>query len=150
MIGRTLNHARKTRGQRRGNAIIELAVTLTILTNLAFGLVEFGYFYYVKNALVTAAHLGCRQAILPLSTNTGTTASVNAALTPYNFPSSSCTVSITDTSGNALTLANIYTVGTYVEVKVTATWSVIGAGFRPLSLISGSKVVTGACVMAHE
>jgi hypothetical protein len=58
-------------------------------------------------------------------------------------------VSITNTSGNALT-AGTATAGTQIEVTVSATWSTIGAGFRPMNLIGGTKTVKGVCVMRKE
>lgn len=149
MMGRTLIHARRARRTRYGNAILQMAFTLAILLNLTFGVVEFGYYFYVKNAFAIASRLGCRQAVLPGSTNTNVTSEVSTALAPFKFPASSYTVSITDTSGNALTLSNVK-LGTNVEVELSATWSVIGAGFRPLTLIGGSKVVKNFCVMTHE
>ncbi len=36
-------------GRNRGGAIIELALTFTVITSLTFGLVEFGYYFRVKN-----------------------------------------------------------------------------------------------------
>ncbi len=43
---------------RRGNAVLEMALVLPILLLLAFGMVEFGYFFYVKNNLQGAAREG--------------------------------------------------------------------------------------------
>ena len=34
--------------RRRGNAVIEAALILPVLLMLAFGVVEYGYFFYVK------------------------------------------------------------------------------------------------------
>ena len=46
------------RGNRRGAAILEMALTLGLLLNLTFGMVEFGYYFYVKNSFANAAREG--------------------------------------------------------------------------------------------
>ena len=75
-----------------------------------------------------------------------TTAAQNAMV---GFNTANYTVSVTDTSGNALA-AGTASAGTQIEVTVSATWSTIGAGFRPMNLIGGTKTVKGVCVMRKE
>lgn len=137
------------RGKRRGTAILEMALTITVLLNLTFGMVEFGYYFYVKNAFESASREGVRAAMVPGGTTSAATTAVTNALAAYKFPGSSVTATVTDTSGNTLD-PSVQSQGTAIQVNVKATWSVIGAGFRPLSLIGGSKVVTGYCVMQKE
>jgi Flp pilus assembly protein TadG len=112
-------------------------------------MVEFSYFFYVKNAFQNAAREGVRSAMTPSGTTSSATTAVTNALASYHFPTSSVTATVTDTSGNTLDPSTA-AIGTAIQVNVTATWSVIGAGFRPLTLISGSKTVTGLCVMQKE
>lgn len=137
------------RGKRRGSAVLEMALVLALLLNLTFGMVEFSYYFYVKNAFENAAREGVRAAMITGGTTTTATTAVTNALAAYNFPASSVTATVTDTSGNTLD-PSVAAIGTAMRVNVTATWSVVGAGFRPLTLISGSKVVTGTCVMEKE
>jgi Flp pilus assembly protein TadG len=142
--------SRLRRGFRRGGSLIETAICLGILLNLTFGAVEFGYYFYVKNMLDGAAREGCRAGIPPSAgSNTVVTSAVTGALTTCNFPNGCVTTAVTDTSNNAIDVSTV-AVGTQIQVKVTATWSVIGAGFRPLNLIGGTKTVTGLCVMRKE
>ncbi len=112
-------------------------------------MVEFGYCFYCKNTLAGAAREGARNAITPGATAAGVTTAVGNALASTHWPTSYYTISITDTSGNALNLANV-TAGTSVEVSVSGTWGTLGKGFSPLQLISTSKQVTGVCVMRKE
>lgn len=126
-----------------------MALTLGILLNLTFGMVEFGYYFYVRNMLCDAAREGARAAIVPGAQNSDVTAAVNNTLGTCKFPAGSVTTSITDTSGNALTVSST-SGGTPIQVSVTATWGAIGVGFRPLNLISAAKSVAGACVMRKE
>lgn len=137
------------RRKRFGGSIVEMALTLTILTNLTFGMVEFGYYFYVQNAFSNAAREGCRAGLIPAGYNTNVSTAVSNALTGYKFPANSYSVSVTDTSGNSIE-AGTTAANTPIQVTVSATWSVIGAGFRPLNLIGGSKVVKGVCTVNKE
>jgi Flp pilus assembly protein TadG len=142
-------HKTRRRGNRRGGAILEMALTLGLLLNLTFGMVEFGYYMYVKNEFANAAREGVRAGMVPGATNTSVTTAVTSALSGCNFPSGSYSTSITDTSGVADDVSTD-TRGTAIEVTVSATWGTIGNGFRPLKLIGSSKTISATCVMAKE
>ena len=148
-MNRTIQTYRGRRGNRRGGAILEMALTLGLLLNLTFGMVEFGYFFYVKNSFANAAREGARAGIVPGAVTSDVTTAVTNALANCNFPANSYTTTITDTSNNTLSLASASS-GTSVQVNVTATWGTIGAGFRPMKLMSTTKSVTGLCVMRKE
>ena len=45
---------------RRGGAILEAALVLPILLALSFGMVEYGYYFFVKHTLQGAARDGAR------------------------------------------------------------------------------------------
>ena len=53
--------ARQTR--RRGSEILEAALVLPLLLVLAFGTVEFGYYFYLEHNFQSAAREGVRAAI---------------------------------------------------------------------------------------
>ena len=72
---------------RRGNAIIEAALVVPILLSLAFGTVEFGYYFFVRNNLQGAAREGARAAILASATNTDVTSAVSMACRTPATPS---------------------------------------------------------------
>ena len=127
---------------RRGNAVLEAALVVPILLYLAFGTVEFGYFYYVKNNVQGAAREGVRAAIPPGATNTDVTTAVSAQMTAAGLQASGYTV--TTNPSNVSGLAP----GTSVTVSVQCTWGTVG--LRPLQLISSSKLVKGQAVMRKE
>jgi Flp pilus assembly protein TadG len=154
------------RRRRHGAAVLELALTLAILLNLTFGMVEFGYYFFVKNTCQGAARDGARAGIVTgatystTNTSASITTSVQTAMSAAGFGTSSpkYTFSVYDdttdpTHASPITtdagLAAVST-GDALEVDVQGTWSTIGAGFRPLSLIGSSKVVLGTAVMRHE
>jgi Flp pilus assembly protein TadG len=137
----------RRRGNRRGGAILEMAITLALLLNLTFGMVEFGYYMYVKNAFANAAREGARAGMVPGATNSNVTTAVTNALTACKFPTSSYTTAISDGGSNDVSQD---TQGTAITITVSATWGTIGAGYRPLSLISSSKTLSAACVMSKE
>jgi len=127
---------------RRGNAVLEAALVIPILLYLAFGTVELGYFFYVKNNVQGAAREGVRAGIPPGATNTDVTSAISSQMTAAGLQSSGYTV--TTTPSNVSGLAP----GTTVTVQVQCTWGTVG--LRPLQLISASKLVKGQSVMRKE
>jgi Flp pilus assembly protein TadG len=140
------------RNARRGGAILEMAIVLSLAMTLTFGMVEFAYYFYVKNSFEGAAREGVRAGAVFAASNSNITTAVTNALntTGWNTASPPYTVSITDTSGNAISDISTITSGSQFEVTLKATWGTIGAGFRPLGLIGTGKVVTATCVMRKE
>ena len=139
----------RRRNGRRGAAIIEMALVLTLLLNLTFGMVEFGYYMYVKNSFANAAREGVRACMVPGAVNSDVTTAVTNALSGAKFPANSYSSSITDTSGNSLDVSTT-TQGSSIEVTVSGTWGTVGNGFRPLKLIGSTKTVSSLCVMRKE
>jgi len=127
---------------RRGNAVLEAALVVPILLYLAFGTVEFGYFFYVKNNVQGAAREGVRASIPPGATNTDVNSAVSSQMTAAGLQGSGYTV--TTIPANVSGLAS----GTNVTVTVQCTWGTVG--LRPLQLISTSKIVKGQAVMRKE
>src|SRR5690349_10293272 len=56
--------------RRRGSEVLEAALVFPILLALAFGTVEFGYYFYVEHNLESAAREGARAAV-PAGLSTG-------------------------------------------------------------------------------
>jgi Flp pilus assembly protein TadG len=136
--------SRPARRRRRGNAVVELALTLGILLNLAFGIVEFGYYFFVKNTLEGAAREGARAAVVPGAIQQNVTDAVTTAMSAAGLGSSGYSTTTTPSDVSAATS------GQAVTVNVTCTWGTVGAGFRPLKLIGTSKSVLGVAVMRKE
>jgi Flp pilus assembly protein TadG len=126
-----------------------MALVLPILLALAFGTVEFGYYFYVKHNVQAAAREGARAGIVPSATNTNVTDAVLASMQAAGFNSTQYTVAITDTATPpvAINVASV-AAGTAVKVTVTCNWGTVG--MRPLGLIGSSKNVVGATVMRKE
>lgn len=67
---------------RRAVAAVELAIVTPVLLTMLFGIVEFGWVFTVRQALVTAAREGARTASLPGST----VADVQTRISDYTQP----------------------------------------------------------------
>jgi Flp pilus assembly protein TadG len=122
--------------------VLEAALVLPVLLSVAFGTVEFGHFFYIKNTLQGAAREGCRAAIVSGSTNADVTAAVNKQLTMAGLNTAQYTVTTSPATVSTVTA------GTSVSVTVSAPWGTVG--MRPVGMISSGKTVSGACVMRHE
>ncbi len=130
--------------RRWGGAVLEAALVLPVILSLAFGTVEFGYFFYVKHTLQGAAREGARASIVSGATQSDVTTAVANYMTASGLSSSGYTV--TTTPSNIASAA----VGTSVQVQVQCTWGTVGKGFSPLGLIGIAKTVAGATVMRKE
>jgi Flp pilus assembly protein TadG len=138
---------RSSRQRQRGNAVLDMALVLPILLALAFGTVEFGYYFYVKHNVQAAAREGARAAIVPSAVAGDVTTAVQNVMTAAGLGSSGYTTSVTDVNGNAINLSTA-TAGTAIKVTVQCTWGNVGV--RPLGVISSTKIVTGNTVMRKE
>ena len=67
------------RGRRPGGAVLDMALVLPVLLYLAFGTVEYGYYFYVKHNVQSAAREGARAAIVPSATAGDVTTAVSVA-----------------------------------------------------------------------
>ena len=139
-------HGSPRRRARRGASILEFALVLPILLMLAFGVVDYGYFFYVKNTVQGAAQSGARAAIPGTAANSDVTTTVSNILTAAGLQSSGYTVTTSPADVSAAAA------GTAVTVNVSVSWSKVG--FRALASgyggISASKVITGSATMRKE
>lgn len=138
---------RLVRRRRPGAAVLDMALVLPILLALAFGTVEFGYYFYVKHNVQAAAREGARAGIVPSATNANVTDAVTASMTLAGMSSGQYTVAITNTSNAPINVATA-AAGTPVKVTVTCNWGQVG--MSPLGIISSAKSVIGATVMRKE
>ncbi|HEY2588113.1 MAG TPA: TadE family protein, partial [Tepidisphaeraceae bacterium] len=72
---------------RRGGSMLELMLVLPILLMLSFGVVDYGYYFYLKNTLQGAAQAGARAAIPGTATNTNVTTAISNILTAAGISS---------------------------------------------------------------
>ena len=143
---RFLFAARRGTTRRRGSSVLELCLVLPILIMLSFGVVDYGYFFYVKNTIQGAAEAGVRTAIPPTATNANVTTVITNMMTAAGLQSSGYTVTLSPTD------VSTAAAGSSVSVTITITWG--NVSFKALSSgyggISNSKAVTGAAVMIKE
>jgi len=149
--------SRRIRRRRSGAAVLELALTLSLLFLVTFGLVEFGYYFYVKNTMEGAAREGCRAGIVAGGTLTAVNSAIQNQL-QVAFPSAApgyamanYTITYTDSStGSSVGTLSSMPIGDTLTVQLTATWGTVGAGFRPMALIGTSKQLICASSMRKE
>ena len=140
--------ARGLSGARRGNAVLELVLSLGLLLTLTFGSVEFGYFFFVKNAAQGAAREAARVAVVPAATNAEVTAAATNSLTAAGFAPGSFTINIRNAADTADVNVATLAAGDAVRVGVSGTWQTVGV--RPLGLIDAAKIVRGVALMRKE
>ena len=67
----------RRRPRSRGAAVVEFAVVLPLLMLILFGILEYGYIFFVQQTLTNAAREGCRISILQSTTNYAAPGGVN-------------------------------------------------------------------------
>ena len=130
----------------RGASVLEMALVLPILLMLSFGIVDYGYFFYVKNTVQGAAQAGARAAIPSAATNSSVTTVVSNMMTAAGLQNSSYTVTLNPTD------VSTAAAGSAVSVTVSVTWSNVGLHALPTAMggISNSKQIVGTAVMIKE
>jgi hypothetical protein len=108
--------------------------------------VDYGYYFYLKNTLQGAALSGARAAISSTATNTTVTTAISTSLTAAGLTSSQCTVTFSPTDVSTVTA------GSSVTVTITCTWSTVGTHALSSSFggISDAKQIVGAAAMRKE
>jgi Flp pilus assembly protein TadG len=125
-----------------GNAVLEAALVIPVLSSLAFGTIEFGHFFFVKHTVEGAAREGARAAIVSTAVNADVTTAVGNVMTAAGFASSKYTLTLSPTNISGMAA------GSNVTVTVQCTWGTVG--IRPLGLMPTTKTVTGTAVMRRE
>lgn len=93
----------------RGSVMVEMAVAVTLLVFLIFGIVEFGRAFFIANVLNNAAREGARKAVV--TTNTATFES-----TVKNYITTNCLP--IDQAGVTITITGTRVTGNPITVKV--------------------------------
>jgi Flp pilus assembly protein TadG len=137
--------------RRRGNAVLDMALVLPILLMLAFGVVEYGYYFFVKNNVQAAAREGARAAIVPAATYQNVVDAVGNVMTAAGLNNTGYTITVTDSAGGAISMTTV-AAGTSIKVSVQCTWGSVGVHPLPevLGGMSPTKVVKSATVMRKE
>lgn len=131
---------------RRGASVLEMALVLPILLMLSFGVVDYGYFFFVKNTVQGAAQAGARAAVLASATNADVTNIITTAMTAAGMQNSGYTVTLNPSDVSTATAGNP------VTVTISVSWGTVGLHALSSSMggISNSKQIVGAAVMRKE
>ena len=122
----TNNLSRRARGDRRGAALVELAIVMPILCLLTLGLMEYGWVFMKISQVNQAARYGVRIAVRPDATTENVESAVASLMTQAGIKSSDYTVTYSDIA---------VAVGQPVSVHVTVNYDKItltGTGLVPL------------------
>lgn len=140
----------KSNQQRRGAAIIEMAVCLPILMVFVLGIIEFGQGYLAKHLLANACRMGARMAIVDGATNAAVETKVKQFFAdslrgdPENVV---VTFEVAKTDGTDGTDISSATTGDICTVTASIT-------FDSVALISGGFLnglsLQSECTMEHE
>lgn len=146
-------HRRKanTQADRRGSAMVEVAVCFPVFLLIILGVIEFGRAMSVNQLLNSAARIGCRAAVLDGSSNSAVSTAVKSHVaSTVGCNSSSVTVTITTTNGTtgaAISDVSSAQTGDVIRIGVAVPFSSVSwAVARYLSTSS----VKGECSMQHE
>jgi Flp pilus assembly protein TadG len=132
------------RRTRRGSEVLEAALVFPILLALAFGTVEFGYYFYVEHNLESAAREGARAAI-PAGLNAGqradeVEAAVDRVMTASGYQAADYEIEVNDPFDTD-----------YIQVKVKMHWSNVNEGLKPMRMIKPKNdLVEGVATMRLE
>ena len=134
----------RRRHSQRGNALIEFALTFTVLFPLFYGTFEFGYAFYVYNQLVNAARSGARYA--SLETYSSSTSDPTAGFTGavQNVVVYGQTTAQTKPLVPGLTAANVVVSAGFVN-QVPATVTVAISGY-PLNAVFRTFILNSPSV----
>jgi Flp pilus assembly protein TadG len=139
------------RGRRSGGSLVEMIFVLPILLGLAFGVVEYGYFIFVKHTVQAAAREGARAGIVASATNQNVTDAVASVMSAAGLSYTGYSVGVTDPAGSPVSVGNV-AAGDGLKVTVQCTWGSVGIHPLPeiLGGMSSSKIVKGSTVMRKE
>jgi Flp pilus assembly protein TadG len=150
--------SRRRRRFRRGGPVLELAITFPVFLAMAFGLVEFGQYLYIKHCFEAAVRDAARVGIMTNATESQVTTTLTNTLAQANVTFSSSWLTITDLGPSATgTVSNVATVaaGDQLQFSLSTTYSSIPNVVRPLYNMTGAgigsgKTVSGMCTMVKE
>jgi Flp pilus assembly protein TadG len=136
----------RTAKARRGGAVLEAVLVLSLLLSLALGAAEYGYALFLKHSLMAATTVGLRTAILSGSTNAAVQTAVASQMAMNGLQSTPYTLTTIPTSVNSCVA------GTYVTVTVSCTWGSTGINTLPVSMggFPSSKIFAASATMVHE
>jgi hypothetical protein len=140
-----------------GNAIIEMAIVLPVLTFMTMGMAEFGQYFYINNAFEAAAREAARFAIPANAAKGDPAAAATTALAAAGITFNPSWMTIDDYSYSIGTITDCSTVpmGHMLIITITTNYSSLPGVYRPLSALTGigvgsGKVILAQCTMVKE
>ena len=129
----TLGRSKRKRARQRGAAAIEFALSLVLLIPLIFGILDYGYYFYVAVTTVEATRVAARQIAgqaIGSAAGACTSAAATSAVTLTTTSASSAGLIYMNQIGQRSNTTITATCGT---APVTPTWNVkVQVDFRPL------------------
>jgi Flp pilus assembly protein TadG len=154
--------SKRTASRRAGGSMIEMVFCFQVLLFLAFGMVEFGQFFYIRHAFSSAVRDGARVATLPTTTSqTAVNTAINNTLTAAGvnqYIASWLTVT-SSSDGTTYSAINWSTVGhgDAICLVLSTNYSGLSMALRPFNSATGghfgiasTKVLTCQATMCRE
>jgi Flp pilus assembly protein TadG len=116
-----------------------MALVLTVLLALTFGVMEYGHYVYARHTLEGASQRGGRTAILSDITESEVSDAVQEVMASAGYDTTEYTLAVTGLDDGE---------ATDVTVTVSAVWGTIG--IRPMGIISADSVVQATVTMRKE
>lgn len=129
----------RLKSNRRGTAVVELAVTLPVFVLILFATIETTAMIFLQQSLEIGAYQGARIALIPSSDSVKVTTAVNQVLIDRNVNSAS--VSLTPANYSSLPY------GTKITVRVIAPCNA-NSPFSPW--FYGGRTLAGEVTMMKE
>lgn len=130
----------------KGAALVEMAISLTLLLLILFGIIEFGRVFYIKNSLTNAAREGARRASVCATWQTKDITDVKTMITDdlakTSFDTTGLVIDVTPPADTAM-------------VQGTSSITVVvSQKFHPLLPVPGlsdkSIILSGQASMVYE
>lgn len=135
---------KRTLGQKRrlGGAVVEMAIVLPLLLTMLLGIIEFGYAFTVRQALVQGAREGARLAALPGDPSSQIDDEIRARVAEHLSPLGLTTQTVTIDHATETSETEVITV-TIPYADVTLVGDYFGVGAANFDLV-------GSCAMRKE
>lgn len=137
--------------------MLEAAVAVPLLLFMAFGMVEFGQFFYFRTAFESAARDAMRFSIPGAAQQGDPAAAATRALAASNITYNSSWMTIIDVSNSNATVTDVSAIpaGHLLTCTISTTYYLLPGVCRPLYSFTGfgitnSKTVSGQCSMVKE
>jgi Flp pilus assembly protein TadG len=137
---------------RRGAAVVEMALVLPIFLMVVLGIIEFGRAMWVSNMVTNSAREGARMAILDGSSNTEVRTAVQDFLTTslgVNAADITTTITIVPAEGNPNPGNESANAGSRDLITVEVSLPFDQVSLIPGDYLSGKQLI-GRSAMRHE